>query len=132
MCKQGGAKGTHRRACHNVQGQNCFRVRRTFSFLLLFIPSLQLRIRSVLLYNKMGLLLDVFEKEYKAMMGKFFFLKNCQKLTFWLHTGKNVPFKAFGFTSTYDFLQSLPEAVRIILLLFPRNSESPFLTSASF
>ena len=61
-----------------------------------------------------------------------FFLKSCQKLTFWLHTGKNVPFKAFGFTSTYDFLQSLPEAVRIILLLFPRNSESPFLTSASF
>ena len=72
MCKQGGAKGTHRRACHDIQGQNCFRVRRTFSFLLLFIPSLQLRIRSVLLYNKMGLLLDVFEKEYKAMMGKFF------------------------------------------------------------
>ena len=27
------------------------------------------RIRSVLLYNKMGLLLDVFEKEYRAMMG---------------------------------------------------------------
>ena len=29
------------------------------------------RIRSVLLYNKMGLLLGVFEKEYKAMMGQF-------------------------------------------------------------
>ena len=28
------------------------------------------RIRSVLLYNKMGLLLGVFEKEYKAMMGQ--------------------------------------------------------------
>ena len=31
--------------------------------------TVSLRIRSVLLYNKMGLLLDVFEKEYKAMMG---------------------------------------------------------------
>jgi len=52
-------------------------------------------IRSVLLYNKMGLLLGVFEKEYKAMMGK------------------NVPYKALGFPSTYELLRSVPEAVEI-------------------
>jgi len=52
-------------------------------------------IRSVLLYNKMGLLLGVFEKEYKAMMGK------------------NVPYKALGFPSTYELLLSVPEAVEI-------------------
>ena len=64
----------------------------------------------------MGLLLGVFGKEYKAMMGQFFhFIRNYQrilalKLVF---TGKNVPYKALGFPSTYELLLSVPEAVRI-------------------
>ena len=129
MYKQGGAKGTQRRACHDIQGQNCFRVRRTLPFLLLFIPTQDSICPPV---QQDGFATWRLWEGIQGHDGWVFFLKSCQKLTFWLHTGKNVPFKAFGFTSTYDFLQSLPEAVMIILLLFPRNSESPFLTSASF
>ena len=59
----------------------------------------------------MGLLLGVFEKEYRAMMGQF--LKLLRKLALTLvSAGKNVPYKALGFPSTYDLLLSVPEAVR--------------------
>ena len=64
----------------------------------------------------MGLLLGVFEKEYKAMMGQFNYLIFFYKMTFafdLVSLGKNVPYKALGFPSTYDLLLSVPEAVRI-------------------
>ena len=54
------------------------------------------RIRSVLLLNKHGLLLDGFEKEYRSMMGKA------------------VPWKALGCSSTYDLmLLQCPKVVEV-------------------
>ena len=48
------------------------------------------RIRSVLTNNKLGLLLESFEMEYKILYGSV------------------VPYKALGFPSTYDLLASCP------------------------
>ena len=52
-------------------------------------------IRSVLMYNKHGLLLDAFESEYRGMVGR------------------PIPHKFFGFDSLYDLLVSWPEVVQL-------------------
>ena len=52
----------------------------------------------MLLYNKLGLLLTAFEREYKDSMGTI------------------VPYKTLGFSSTYDLLVSCPEVVEIQIL----------------
>ena len=56
------------------------------------------RIRSTLLLNQKGLLLDAFQKEFKSLVGQ------------------NVPYKAHGFNSTYDFLLSIPDVVEVQVL----------------
>ena len=53
------------------------------------------RIRSVLLLNKNGLLLESFEKEYREAVGKA------------------VPYKALGFASSHELLVSMPEVVAL-------------------
>jgi len=53
-------------------------------------------IRGILLYNKHGLLLESFEKEYKLITG-----------------GKMVPYKVFGYNCVYDLLTNLPDVVRV-------------------
>ena len=52
-------------------------------------------VRSVLLYNKHGLLLEAFEREYREAVGR------------------KVPIKALGFASVYDYLVSIPEVVEV-------------------
>ena len=52
-------------------------------------------IRSILLYNKHGLLFEQFEKEFKSVMGK------------------SVPYKMLGFNSVYDMLHNLTDVVQI-------------------
>jgi len=55
-------------------------------------------IRSVLLLNKHGLLMESFEREYKSVMGK------------------PVPYKMMGYNSAYDLVTNIPEVVRVIQL----------------
>jgi len=52
-------------------------------------------IRSVLLYNKHGLLMEAFEREFRGM------------------TGKQVPYKLLGFNSSYDLLTNMPDVVQV-------------------
>ena len=52
-------------------------------------------VRSVLMYNKHGLLLEAFEREYREAVGR------------------KVPIKALGFASVYDYLVSIPEVVEV-------------------
>ena len=52
-------------------------------------------VRSVLLVNKLGLLLEAFEKEYRTMVGQF------------------VPYKALGFSCSLELLRACTEAVEI-------------------
>jgi len=52
-------------------------------------------VRSVLLYNKHGLVMDAFMKEYREACGR------------------PLPFKLFGYTSAYDFLGSLKDVVEV-------------------
>jgi len=52
-------------------------------------------VRSVLLVNKLGLLLEAFDKEYRTMVGQM------------------VPYKVLGFSSSLELLQACPEAVEI-------------------
>jgi hypothetical protein len=52
-------------------------------------------IRAVLMYNKHGLLLEVFEQEYRGMVGK------------------PIPYKFFGFNCMYDLLVGWPEVVEV-------------------
>jgi len=52
-------------------------------------------IRSVLLYNKHGLLMEAFEREFRGMMGK------------------QVPFKLLGFSSAYDLVTNMPDVVQV-------------------
>jgi len=54
-------------------------------------------IRSVLLLNKHGLLLDAFEREYLGL------------------AGRPVPYKMMGFPSLYDLLVSLTDVSRLLL-----------------
>jgi len=55
-------------------------------------------IRAVLMYNKHGLLLEVFEQEYRGMVGK------------------PIPHKFFGFNCIYDLLVAWPEVVEVTQL----------------
>ena len=55
-------------------------------------------IRAVLMYNKHGLLLEVFEQEYRGVVGK------------------QIPFKLFGFSCLYDLLVAWPEVVEVTQL----------------
>lgn len=54
--------------------------------------------RAILLYNKHGLLVDDFEREYR------------------IQEQKPVPFKLFGYDSTYDLLNSIPDVVKVLNL----------------
>ena len=69
--------------------------------------------RSVLLYNKHGLLMDAFMKEYREQCGKPLpfkygsnMLNNQDILSF-------ITFRLFGFTSAYDFLGSLKDVLEV-------------------
>ena len=55
-------------------------------------------IRSVVMYNKNGLLMEAFEREYKE------------------NIGRGVPYVPLGFPSARDLLLSLPEVVEIVEL----------------
>ena len=55
-------------------------------------------IRSVLLYNKHGLLVEAFEREFRGMVGT------------------TVPYKALGFNSAYDLVTNLPDVVQVTQL----------------
>ena len=52
-------------------------------------------IRSVLLLNKHGLLMESFEREFKSIMGK------------------QVPYKLMGYNSSYDLVTNIPEVVQV-------------------
>jgi len=52
-------------------------------------------VQAVLMYNKHGLLLESFEREYKGM------------------EGRAVPYKLFGFNSLYDMLVNSPDYVQV-------------------
>ena len=52
-------------------------------------------VRSVLLVNKLGLLLEAFEKEYRTMVGQM------------------VPYKALGFSGSLELLRACTEAVEV-------------------
>ena len=52
-------------------------------------------VRSVLLVNKLGLLLEAFEKEYRTMVGQI------------------VPYKALGFSSSLELLRACTGAVEV-------------------
>ena len=52
-------------------------------------------VRSVLLVNKLGLLLEAFEKEYRTMVGQI------------------VPYKALGFSSSLELLRACTDAVEV-------------------
>jgi len=53
-------------------------------------------VRAVLMYNKHGLLLESFEREYRGM------------------EGKPVPYKFLGFNSLYDLLVNSPDNVQVV------------------
>ena len=55
-------------------------------------------IRSVLLLNKHGLLMESFEREFKSVMGK------------------PVPYKMMGYNSAYDLVTNIPEVVKVTQL----------------
>ena len=55
-------------------------------------------IRSVLLLNRHGLLMESFEMEYKSMMGK------------------QVPYKMLGYNSSYDLVINIPDVVHVTQL----------------
>eukprot|EP00092_Neocalanus_flemingeri_P040548 GFUD01044154.1.p1 GENE.GFUD01044154.1~~GFUD01044154.1.p1 ORF type:complete len:856 (+),score=209.24 GFUD01044154.1:57-2570(+) len=52
-------------------------------------------IRSVLLYNKHGLLVEEFEREFRSMIGK------------------HVPYKLVGYNSAYDLVSNIPDVVQV-------------------
>ena len=56
-------------------------------------------LRSILLPNKFGLVLDEFESEYKYQ------------------TGKQVPYKLMGFNCSYDLLVNMTDVVKIVVTL---------------
>merc|ERR1719318_2280162 len=55
-------------------------------------------IRSVLLVNKHGLLMEAFDREYKSVMGK------------------QVPYKMLGYNSSYDLVTNIPDVVQVTQL----------------
>ena len=55
-------------------------------------------IRSVLLVNKHGLLMEAFDREYKSVMGK------------------QVPYKMLGYNSSYDLVSNIPDVVHVTQL----------------
>ena len=82
ICEQ---KFTNRRAYNQHQEDHRAKKLKVF----------QQDVRSVLLVNKLGLLLEAFEKEYRTMVGQI------------------VPFKALGFSCSLDLLQACTEAVEV-------------------
>ena len=82
VCEQ---KFTNRRAYNEHQEEHKAKRLKVF----------QQDVRSVLLVNKLGLLLEAFEKEYRTMVGQM------------------VPYKALGFSSSLELLQACKEAVEV-------------------
>ena len=71
-------------------------------------------VQAVLMYNKHGLLLESFNKEYKDLEGERFKLGLCSFKVFTFSvTGKNVPYKLLGFNSLYDMLVNSPDYVQV-------------------
>ena len=82
VCEQ---KFTNRRAYNQHQEEHKAKRLKVF----------QQDVRSVLLVNKLGLLLEAFEKEYRTMVGQI------------------VPYKALGFSSSLELLRACTDAVEV-------------------